>query len=399
MTKSFSDDGTDWEKFVDEALSWDDDEFFKYHRPDGARLDKVFLELKHVGGKLLDVGCNIARWKPVVEKAGYEYFGVEPCQKAIDIARKQGANVKWGIGQALPFEDKSFDAVMLMTVLQHQNVETRKTILSEVERVLKDEGILIIHDVYMVDETARDWGNLFEKFNLLEFKYPIHKFNKRRNPSSDVKSISESEPEHDYERYYILREGDVFVEGGSFFGRWALRASKQVGGKGRVIAIEASPENFSNLKLVTKGIQNIILVEKALWNKKGESDFWINTSISMLHWTGHRIPGRKHGEPKQLSEYNIGLGYRLVTVETDKLDNILKDLGVEKVNLLAWDIEGAEVEALEGCEEYLKEGKILNLALCFYHMQIDVQRRAEKKLEAYGYKILKNVGGIIYAKR
>jgi len=178
LTKSFSDDGTNWEKFVDEALSWNDDEFFKYHRPDGVRLDKVFLELKHIGGKLLDLGCNIAKWKPVVQKAGYEYFGVEPCLKAIQVAKKRGATILRGVGQSLPFKSQAFDAVMVMTVLQHQNLETKKAILTETERVLKGEGFLVVHDVYMVDETSRDWGSLFAGFTLLEFKYPIHKYRK-----------------------------------------------------------------------------------------------------------------------------------------------------------------------------------------------------------------------------
>jgi 3-dehydroquinate dehydratase len=53
-------------------------------------------------------------------------------------------------------------------------------------------------------------------------------------------------------------------------------------------------------------------------------------------------------------------------IEVDTLDNILEELGVTRVDFIKMDIEGAEIQALEGMERTLKENDV-RLVIAAYH--------------------------------
>lgn len=58
-------------------------------------------------------------------------------------------------------------------------------------------------------------------------------------------------------------------------------------------------------------------------------------------------------------------------IKVDTMDNILKDLKIDKVDFITMDIEGAEIEALEGAKETLRNNDV-KLAIASYH-KIDGQ--------------------------
>lgn len=97
-------------------------------------------------GKLLDVGCAdgttavyIAKQYPKIEVYGMDYF-----DKVIKYAKKIHPEVEFLHGDAhkIPFKPKTFDVVVATEVLEH--LENPKQALSEIHRVLKPGGILII---------------------------------------------------------------------------------------------------------------------------------------------------------------------------------------------------------------------------------------------------------------
>ena len=202
--------------------------------------------------------------------------------------------------------------------------------------------------------------------------------------------IWEHAPEHDYEKHYKLKEGDVFVEGGAFVGRYARKASSKVGNSGRVVSIEPSPLNLITLRESLEGINNVTIVEKALWNKKGKGELTLfspREDQSQIN-SGDML--------KAVSGIRENVTY--VDIKTDTLDNILADLGIESVNLLGWDIEGAEVGALEGMKKSLSSGSILNMGLCFYHKAESEIRQAINTIKSYeNYQFIENDRGILYA--
>jgi len=101
------------------------------------RIMRKFLkaEAAECSGKLLDVGCG---WKPYRDLFEHvEYVGV-------DTEQGYGMSLADKIGDArkLPFEDGSFDVVMLNQLLEH--VFEPWDVLAEARRVLRPGGRLIV---------------------------------------------------------------------------------------------------------------------------------------------------------------------------------------------------------------------------------------------------------------
>ena len=101
--------------------------------------------------RVLEVGCGTGPICRVLSSITnvQEVVGVDPSEHLLDKARKlsennQGITYCEGDGKKLTFEDASFDAVILHTILTH--VPEPDGILSEAHRVLKSGGALGICD-------------------------------------------------------------------------------------------------------------------------------------------------------------------------------------------------------------------------------------------------------------
>jgi SAM-dependent methyltransferase len=87
-------------------------------------------------GYFLDVGCNRGELKDFLE-SDFQYFGTdfrENCFKYFILTDFNRTN--------LPFKDESFDAVNCSAVMEHLFYPL--DLLSEIKRVLKDNGIAVI---------------------------------------------------------------------------------------------------------------------------------------------------------------------------------------------------------------------------------------------------------------
>jgi ubiquinone/menaquinone biosynthesis C-methylase UbiE len=102
----------------------------------------------------LDVGCGAGYSMKlaydtrncIVQGVDAEPFrhGVGRAWEASDVpaGQENAFRILQGVGEALPYEDKSFDVVYSSHVLEHANNELQ--FLKEAERVMKDTGVLII---------------------------------------------------------------------------------------------------------------------------------------------------------------------------------------------------------------------------------------------------------------
>ncbi len=114
------------------------------------------------GKKLLDIGCGDGTDCAVLATRGAEIYGVDPSIEFIEKARDAVLSgvFKEGVGEKLPFNDKSFDIVVSKWALQTSpNVPA---VLSEAARILKTGGELIIlskHPVMQWLEKIRDYGH------------------------------------------------------------------------------------------------------------------------------------------------------------------------------------------------------------------------------------------------
>jgi FkbM family methyltransferase len=112
-----------------------------------------------------------------------------------------------------------------------------------------------------------------------------------------------------------------------------------VGSGGLVISIEADPENYLALvqNVERSGVTNIRTVHAAVWDSRGTLPFQaygiIGSSVS--------TSGKNHS--------------RLVDVPSATLMDICRDLGVERVDHVKMDIEGAEYRAIPASDDFVRK--------------------------------------------
>lgn len=108
----------------------------------------TLLSVVPSGGYILDLGCGRGRLARDLANHGYKVIGVDlseiAIKKASEAALDSGVtgSAKFFVGDAshLDFQTDSFDAVVEMGLLHHFDSETRRQVLSEIARVLRNGG-------------------------------------------------------------------------------------------------------------------------------------------------------------------------------------------------------------------------------------------------------------------
>jgi FkbM family methyltransferase len=157
--------------------------------------------------------------------------------------------------------------------------------------------------------------------------------------------------ENVYENFIHINKGDIVVVAGAHLGLFTVKASKIVGDKGKVIAIEPEPGNLEILKknIELNNLNNVIIVNKGIWSSKKH----LKMNIGQYNRSHSFI--KDH--PEKTSQELI--------LQVDTLDNILKELNIETVDFVKMDIEGSEIEALNGMEKVFKSKP--SMAIAAYH--------------------------------
>ncbi|MGY0611536.1 FkbM family methyltransferase [Luteimonas sp. A501] len=134
-----------------------------------------------------------------------------------------------------------------------------------------------------------------------------------------------------------LAPGDVFIDAGANIGVYTVLASRLVGPSGQVIAVEMMPDTAGRLEhhIKINGLQNVTMVRRALSNIAGR----IVTAT---------VQSGKFGQATIAEDADrYGVGSR-VDVTTTTLDEIAA--GIPSIALMKMDLEGAELQALQGAE-------------------------------------------------
>lgn len=77
------------------------------------------------GLRVLDLGCAGGFMAEALAQRGARVTGIDPAQKAVEAARAHaaagGLDIRYdiGVGEALPYEDDAFDAIVCLDVLEH----------------------------------------------------------------------------------------------------------------------------------------------------------------------------------------------------------------------------------------------------------------------------------------
>lgn len=86
-------------------------------------------------GRCLDVGCGTGVVIPELMELGWTVVGVDVSEQMLIRARALGADVHLASGDALPFDDASFDAAV--SIWTHTDVEDFGALAREATRVLR----------------------------------------------------------------------------------------------------------------------------------------------------------------------------------------------------------------------------------------------------------------------
>lgn len=108
---------------------------------------KHFMEYIKDGDRVLDVGCGNGRLYQAFKDLQVSYVGVDLSEELIKIAQEKVPEGEFHVTDMthLPFEDNSFDNVFSIAAFHHlPSVEMRETCLSEMARVLKPSGHLLM---------------------------------------------------------------------------------------------------------------------------------------------------------------------------------------------------------------------------------------------------------------
>jgi FkbM family methyltransferase len=149
----------------------------------------------------------------------------------------------------------------------------------------------------------------------------------------------------------VLKPGMVFVDVGANDGYYTLFAARRTGPSGRVLAIEPSSRERGNLQrnIARNGLANVTVLPVALGAVCGKADLRLAQGIH----SGHNTLG---------SFANDGvLAESVESVEMLTLDRVAGDFGLDRLDIIKIDVEGAEASVIAGGRQVLKRQRPLIL--------------------------------------
>ena len=144
-------------------------------------------------------------------------------------------------------------------------------------------------------------------------------------------------PDYNIEELDFLRAhapaGGVFVDVGANVGTYAMPLARHVGGNGKVIAIEPHPVTHARLAFnrAASGFAQVVLVAAAAGPDDGEV---------MIETDGNNLGASHIVSPARSSN--------AIKVASLRLQRILDDAGIIRVDALKIDVEGYEDRVLTG---------------------------------------------------
>lgn len=140
---------------------------------------RKLLELPLIGKNILEIGVGIGNTFGALNAVflkNFSYLGIEVSPKYCEFARKVwGLNVVNTDIRQIPAKDKEFDYVIALDSLEHIRPEDRTKGYQEIDRVLKDDGKIVInmpltdsrHDVnFDHGFREKEFWEVLELFNL-----------------------------------------------------------------------------------------------------------------------------------------------------------------------------------------------------------------------------------------
>ncbi|MEG4533448.1 FkbM family methyltransferase [Microcoleus sp. D2_18a_D3] len=145
--------------------------------------------------------------------------------------------------------------------------------------------------------------------------------------------------DYEPELYYLERSlspGSVFVDAGANTGIYTVLAAKLVGDVGKVLSFEPGEESYQNLDRNVKlnNLTQVKLFKSALSDTEGTAKFYHIDNAPNSYSLG--------GDGSENTTYE--------EVATTTIDSVLNREGIEGVDFIKMDVEGAEEYVLQGAK-------------------------------------------------
>lgn len=138
----------------------------------------------------------------------------------------------------------------------------------------------------------------------------------------------------------LLEPGMTFLDIGAHVGQYTLVGSERVGAAGEVHAFEPDPETFRWLcsNVERNDLGNVTTNQLALTAEPG--------TLQLFESAVNDVGSTSLREPRQFTG-------RVHDVACVPLDDYLRSHGIERVDLIKMDVEGAEISVLQGAKRIL----------------------------------------------
>src|ERR671915_1256839 len=218
--------------------------------------------------------------------------------------------------------------------------------------------------------------SLGPSFYFMSFLYKVIRFLRLGNPVS----LKISVPKYNYKvlcpikkeeimhmtiredhiiEHFTPKQGDVVVDIGAHMGRYTIISSKRVGANGKVVAIEAHPNNFEmlNRNIKLNQLTNVVPLNYAVYSKETKIKLYLPDEES--GYTMHHSIMSNY----VFTKYKDKTEDKFVEVSANTLDYFLQLEGITDVNWIKIDVEGAEFEVLKGSHNVLSNSKDISLLI------------------------------------
>lgn len=149
-----------------------------------------------------------------------------------------------------------------------------------------------------------------------------------------------------------------------------------------IVLFEPNP---SQIEVIREAYPKATLVTKAMSNKVGKQKF--------VKITGNKDEVGSSSLSLKRLDAPYGDGKTVIEVETDRLDNTIRELGHDgkTIDIMKVDVEGFTYEVLQGLGEYLKDVRVL-------HLETETKKIAQNKTNLDVFKFMRDQGFLCYAR-
>ncbi len=115
----------------------------------GLRLVGIRMFRPAKGMTVLDVGCGTGAHLELLKRYDCDLYGLDMSPAMLEAAQKRlgdAAELQLGDATDMPYEEDKFDLIITMLALHEMPPETRSAVITEMKRVLKGDGRILLID-------------------------------------------------------------------------------------------------------------------------------------------------------------------------------------------------------------------------------------------------------------